>query len=422
MTSSNRTFDSSTARPETAIGWSTCSTSLVSFLFGSILGYFVSLTLKEKYLNDLLKKKLSSDEKKNVDSEGSCEQNLLEESGKIESTGILIMDGEEDNPEVANASSKEKQEKKPNNSIVIVVQRCRSAFLFVGDSSDETLSEIVKFGESRPLNAAPSDNSTYPGGIIIYISFSKHAEETMLYNAAKTVLNLPVLTQGVWGDGSETISALQFATKLSKEKKRAGGVAVMVIPQANLISKVKNMGKSIQYHNQISKEQGNQLYHKFLYCLKLVSLEQQIIIQADGNGHILPSSLQNEINKAMGKPLQHESKPDASIPPEKMFLDNSLYSSWDDTGFPLTNVNGSPIKAKSTVKKLKKLYQAQKKRHSKFLSSSQTKETSSTTDKNNEPMPILDPQLIRIISGTFGKRQGLEFSSDMGPFCHIINL
>jgi hypothetical protein len=27
-----------------------------------------------------------------------------------------------------------------------------------------------------------------------------------------------------------------------------------------------------------------------------------------------------------------------------------------------------------------------------------------------------------LIKGTFGKRQGLEIFSDMGPFCHVIEL
>jgi len=105
-----------------------------------------------------------------------------------------------------------------------------------------------------------------------------------------------------------------------------------------------------------------------------------------------------------------------------MFLNHSLYSSWDDTGFPLTNVDGTPIQGKSTVKKLKKLYQTQQKRHSKFLSPSQTKDIVTTSGNTQEEMPVLSTNFIRIISGSFGKRQGLEFSSDMGPFCHILNL
>jgi len=410
--------------------FSACTT-IASFIFGSILGYVASLVLKEnpKQWKNLLKWGYSSlDDDNSSANENSSKENSLQSKNEIkqveslDSKGVMILDGEEE-PDIMSSSVKQKKQEKKDN-IVIAVQRCRSASLLIENSSEEKSPSIVQFGISRSLTTTPdSVPSSCPGGIIIYISFSKHADETILYNAAKIVLNLPLLTEGVWGDGSETLSVLQIAARLvSKTEKK--GITIMVIPQANLICKVKNMGKSIQYHNQISKEEGKRLYNQFLHCLELVSLEHQIITLSVGKSRnvLLPYPLLNEINKATGKSTQESKKLDASVPPKEMFLNHSLYSSWDDTGFPLTNVDGTPIQGKSTVKKLKKLYQTQQKRHSKFLSPSQTKDIVTTSGNAQEEMPVLSTNFIRIISGSFGKRQGLEFSSDMGPFCHILNL
>lgn len=32
----------------------------------------------------------------------------------------------------------------------------------------------------------------------------------------------------------------------------------------------------------------------------------------------------------------------------------------------------------------------------------------------------LEDSFCRVVSGSFGKRQGLELSSEMGPFCHVL--
>jgi hypothetical protein len=34
----------------------------------------------------------------------------------------------------------------------------------------------------------------------------------------------------------------------------------------------------------------------------------------------------------------------------------------------------------------------------------------------------LDPAFLHVVAGSFGKRQGLEMKSDMGPFCHVLQL
>ena len=46
--------------------------------------------------------------------------------------------------------------------------------------------------------------------------------------------------------------------------------------------------------------------------------------------------------------------------------------------------------------------------------SSENDETKKTT--------TLDPSFVQFVAGSFGKRQGLELFSDMGPFCHIVDI
>ncbi|KAK3079124.1 hypothetical protein LTS18_005678, partial [Coniosporium uncinatum] len=50
------------------------------------------------------------------------------------------------------------------------------------------------------------------------------------------------------------------------------------------------------------------------------------------------------------------------IPPEEMFRDLSLYSEWDDKGFPVRDREGKEL-SKSAVKKVQKLWGAQEKAH-----------------------------------------------------------
>merc|ERR1711862_236426 len=49
---------------------------------------------------------------------------------------------------------------------------------------------------------------------------------------------------------------------------------------------------------------------------------------------------------------------------------------------------------------------------------SDEKKESNKDEKTNSDYK-LDPTFINIISGIFGKRQGFNFFSDMGPFCHV---
>ena len=127
------------------------------------------------------------------------------------------------------STQEEKESKSPDEkSIRLVVQRFRKASLVVEDS------KIVTVGKDTPLLS--TDANEY-SGILVYASFAKSATKEKVMQAAKTIMNLPVLTRGVWGDGSDPVSVLDTAG--------TGGVSVLLVPQANLICKVSlNMRKT----------------------------------------------------------------------------------------------------------------------------------------------------------------------------------
>lgn len=107
-------------------------------------------------------------------------------------------------------------------SIRLVVQRFRTASLVVEES------KIVMVGKDAPPLSPEASNYC---GILVYASFAKSATKEKVMQAAKTIMNLPVLTRGVWGDGLDTVSVLNMAGS-------SDGVAVLLVPQANLICKV----------------------------------------------------------------------------------------------------------------------------------------------------------------------------------------
>ena len=103
-------------------------------------------------------------------------------------------------------------------NICCVIQRFRKASLLV----DET----------HTVTVGGEDTCSSSVGLLAYASFGKGCTRNAVLQLARTILNLPVLTSGLWGDGSEPASVLDIATQ------KSGGVAVMLVPQANLISKV----------------------------------------------------------------------------------------------------------------------------------------------------------------------------------------
>jgi hypothetical protein len=271
--------------------------------------------------------------------------------------------------------------------------------------------------------------------MLVYISFSKTATPTLVEQAAKTVLNLPIQTLGAWNDGSTTQSMLQLLNEYHKNNNNntnnnsLSPISIMLVPQANLIAKIKKNGKSIQYHDQIDKDEGEKLYNMFVELVKTMLIDHHELCIRGETGQ----SSSTSSNKSM-------TTPDPSIPPNKIFKLGILvgkekeynYGSYDEiTGIPLTSQDGQPI-TKSAKKKLQKNYDSHMKRHEKWKLQQQQQQQqqensqSSSAVENDAKSNItknvksLDPSFVQLVSGSFGKRQGLEMFSDMGPFCHVI--
>jgi hypothetical protein len=109
-----------------------------------------------------------------------------------------------------------------------------------------------------------------------------------------------------------------------------------------------------------------------------------------------------------------------------MFRDAALYESWDEDGIPTAKVGGEKL-TKSAAKKMKKQYQAQQKRYEKYLSVGGAKKVAPTVKSNEsvdeeDVVKKLDERFVNVVTGTFGNRQALSFESDMGPFCHLLNI
>jgi D-Tyr-tRNAtyr deacylase len=382
----------------------------------------------------------------------------------------------------------------PMKSVHIVVQRYRSCkvllretdWISVGYSSNQ---EDLK-PSSEVTQTSSSDVQPDPAchcGLLVYVSFASNTDPAVVQQAALTVLNLSVLTTGLWGDGvSSSCSVLELAARGGSHE-----ASLVLVPQANLISKVKSQGKSIQYHGQIRKEQGEQLYDYFVDCVRAAILEEQCRVhQKPLPDHYMRWKDPNNFStstatSAASSSTQTQSAPlqvDPSTPPDQMYRDLSKYASWEEeTGLPLTDVAGEPL-TKSALKKLRKLQEAHAKRHAKWnlklayqadhdnndddnyktaavtatvaasivdvpaestvsaaissaMSCEHTDETTSltTTPAENAAAPdtdqqqyewqsAVDPAFCHVVAGSFGKRQGLEMQSDMGPFCHVLQV
>ena len=257
------------------------------------------------------------------------------------------------------------------------------------------------------VKAGGDDNSC---GALVYVSFSSTTSEDDVQSASATLLNLPVLTTGLWGDGS---SATQSVLSLASEN--CSCASLVVVPQANLISKVKQRGQSIQYHGQISKERGREFYELFCDCIRGKLLEAQCL----ESGRDLPKWYR-ERQSLVEKQSKQSSSPMPSTPTDQIFRDETKYSAWDERGVPTKDAEGQEL-SKSSTKKLNKIYVAHAKKHEKWINSKT--EGHGIDESQDQALPPaqwedLDHSFCHFIAGSFGKRQGLEFKSDMGPFVH----
>eukprot|EP00980_Cylindrotheca_fusiformis_P016162 scaffold4805_cov136-Cylindrotheca_fusiformis.AAC.17 len=308
------------------------------------------------------------------------------------------------------------QESSSVPALRMVIQRYRFARILIEET---TVLSVGRKCSSLVVNDISSSASL---GLLAYISFSSTATEEKVVQAARTLLNLPVGTLGAWGDGSRAQSMLQLLTSFADDGKESSNgtspLSIILVPQANLIAKIKKNGKSVQYRDQIAKEKGNELYDLFCETVRNLLMDHQAVCR----GGEKPSTSKS-IHTINGK----SATVDPSIPPNQLFRRrqsrSTEYGSFDDsTGIPLTMHNGDPV-TKSARKRMQKQYDAQVKRHEKYLEKQKGSESSPPpehdppTSKQEEvkesPSKQLDPSFVQLIIGTFGKRQGLEIQSDM---------
>lgn len=265
--------------------------------------------------------------------------------------------------------------KKQDNkaTVHLVIQRYRSCKILLDEREWRAVGGSS--GGSTTTKATTDDDGKNRDGNhcgwLVYTSFASGCNPESIQKAVLTLFQMPLGTWGHWqervvvastGSGGRPQSLASMMEQLSlhhhqeqpqTDATTAGTttndsnprLSVVLCPQANLVSKVKQNGKSVQYHGQCDKSLGEQLFVYFGLSLQALLLERQCELRQEP----LPESLQTwKRLDSLDAALSHDSS-----------------SSWA------------------------------------WQSS-------------------LD--MVTVVMGSFGKRQGLEFSSDMGPFCHTVQL
>uniref|UniRef100_A0A4W5N0M0 D-aminoacyl-tRNA deacylase n=1 Tax=Hucho hucho TaxID=62062 RepID=A0A4W5N0M0_9TELE len=95
-------------------------------------------------------------------------------------------------------------------------------------------------------------------GMVVYICFFKGTTEEIIPKIVNTLLNLKLCE----ADSGKYVSVLDLPGN------------VLIVPQATLGGKAK--GKGMQYHHNIGKEEGQQLYSNFVsLCEKELALSSK---------------------------------------------------------------------------------------------------------------------------------------------------
>ncbi|XP_026195781.1 D-aminoacyl-tRNA deacylase 2 [Anabas testudineus] len=124
-----------------------------------------------------------------------------------------------------------------------VLQQCLQARLQVKPHDEQSEAQFVQIDR----------------GMVIYVCFFKGATDDLLPKMVSTLLNLRLCES----DSGKLVSVLELPGSL------------LIIPQATLGGKAK--GRGMQYHNNISKEDGLRLYSTF------VSLCEKELMAAAGS-------------------------------------------------------------------------------------------------------------------------------------------
>lgn len=263
-------------------------------------------------------------------------------------------------------------------------------------------------------------------GLIIFVSFQEGCSPPVVSRAAKSLLNLPLLVPpgGLWGDGIAPTSVIGLA-----RRSRAGvgedhapvptSPTVMVVPTASLTCKIN--GKYVQYRGQCGKDLSRELYNTFIAELRAAA----------------NAALSEPGSAAATKPPSKKA-PAAllSVPPADLFKKGGRYTAWADDGTPTHDAECAALskaQIKKTAKEMARYIEKWDKQASARLSvesadaagndqAAAPKEVSVDATMSPEPAATTstedDSCLLRTIAGTFGNRQGLRVTADMGPFVH----
>lgn len=299
----------------------------------------------------------------------------------------------------------------------VVLQRCESASLLIDNKSRW---------------------EKIPRGLIAFVSFGQGADRKLIAQAAAAVVHAPVLTLGVWGDGSGAQSLVTLAKAGGgPEPMDKPGVSVstriprfglMVIPQAALYCRLRGR-KDLKYYRQLDKAQARDLYLCFVDEV-IKELRRELVPEYREK----ESRAASEARRARGL-----------VPLSDLFRTGSWagrFGSFDEKGMPLTEADGQPV-SKKLGKKLARVYRT----HAKKIEKKKAAATSGgngdskrsaggdeataakgqVSTKTVQPATLNEPMsdingMVRVVAGTFGNRQGFKMTSEMGPFSHVFDL
>ena len=147
-------------------------------------------------------------------------------------------------------------------SIRVVAQAVESAKLLV-----DNVSRFVSIGP----------------GVVLYVAFLNGCTDATVRLAVSSLATTRIFLLGVDRSADEASKAQGGPRAKPTSLVERPSTDVLVIPQATLAGKAK--GKVVQYHQQIGKDEGHQLYHLFVDELRRTLLPQDVLMMPhDVNG------------------------------------------------------------------------------------------------------------------------------------------
>lgn len=323
-------------------------------------------------------------------------------------------------PATASAAAATTPTAAPDLHVRLVLQRADSCkFLLEADTDAETW---VQTGAA----------------LLVYVSFTKemelaarHEQQRLMEQAAKAVLHFPIMTHGQWGDGTKTLGAAALAIE---ERATPGAISLVVVPQASLCCKIKPDGRGASYRSLADKEVGAALYASFVQVLTSMGA---VALQAAGAGGGGGGSEKSGGDGKAAQAAQYEleaakKRAAALIPPDQLFRTGEhagAYSAYDARGVPTADAAGEPL-AKNALKKLEKTFATHCKNHDKEVAKGGVPAVPAPEASAAGPAAVADAAVaklaedapLKVVAGSYGRRQGLSIEAACGPFSHMVDL